>query len=143
MILSSKTGVFSCFVVLLALQGCGRKQRAIFSFEENKTPKINRLVFPAARGINAVAQADGVHVSWENITGTFEYNAQLLGYNIYKVTDRRFIRKKPLNRHPIVGTSFHDRKKRHGNRGYLVRGVFSAKGATVVGPASALATVIF
>jgi hypothetical protein len=132
--------VFLVFSVMI-FSSCGRKQRTIFSFDEKSVVHVNKLAFPAVRSLTAVASQDGVYIHWDPINGPFEYHAILVGYNIYKVTDRHFIGKKPLNKVPVEHPQFWDRKKRKAGscRGYIVRGVFCVEGSNVVGPASSLA----
>lgn len=133
------------YVALLAmlLSSCGRKQRTIFSFDEKPVVHVNKLAFPAARSLAAVMGHDGVFIHWDPIKGPFEYHATLVGYNVYKVTNRHFISKDPINTLPVERPQFWDRKKRKKGscRGYIVRGVFSVDGTLVVGPSSSLATI--
>lgn len=128
-------------VSVVFFSSCGRKQRTIFLFDEKPVVHVNKLAFPAVRSLTAVALQDGVYIHWDPIKGPFEYHATLVGYNIYKVTDRHFIGKNPLNLAPVEHPQFWDRKKRKAGscRGYIVRGVFLVEGTKVVGPASSLA----
>ena len=133
-------------IVLLALLlvcvSCGRKQRTIFHFAVTPPVKINKLELPIARGLQAVHHNHAIKLTWHPITlDQFPQTSpglKLIGYNIYRLTQRHLVPKKAINKFPITTNSYIDTKKKNRNRSYcyLVRGIFKINEHQILGPVS-------
>lgn len=125
---------------------CGRKQKNIFSFDNQETQKISKLDLPAVKGVKAKRHPLGAVITWFDLNLSATANPQapylccknLAGYNVYRLARTNIIPRHPCNKRPLKITTFVDKKLPQGKRNiyYLVRAVFSYNQTEIEGPTS-------
>lgn len=128
----------SIICTLVLLTNCGRRQRTIFLFPPEKAVHLSTLQFPSPKIITINQDTLGATIEWLEVSEhLFIKNipAQLVGYNIYRLTHNGFIPKSPLNTDPITTTSYLDTNKTSCNR-YIVRAIFIVNDQMLEGPTS-------
>lgn len=128
----------SIICTLVLLTNCGRRQRTIFLFPPEKAVHLSTLQFPSPKIITINQDTLGATIEWLEVSEhLFIKNipAQLVGYNIYRLTHNGFIPKSPLNKEPITTTSYLDTNKTSCNR-YIVRAIFLVNDQMLEGPTS-------
>ena len=134
---SQKYKQLALLTFILLSANCGRKQHTIFNFATTQSSKISKLELPAARGLQATRQKDAIHLTWHPVILDPKNQAVLLiGYNVYRLTKRHLVPKKPLNKIPTQTTFYIDTKRKLNTYYYLVRGVFKINQQHVLGPVS-------
>ncbi len=143
------------FLIILFVPGCGRKQKDIFNFPEEKpVVRINKLSLPSVRGVSITKTAGGNKVSWRSVLGPESFlvastednqpEKELLGYKVYRLVRSSIVPKKPVNKNLIAETEFLDTQILHEDFNdvppycYMVRAVFKISDQIVSGPASAI-----
>jgi hypothetical protein len=135
--------LISCF--LLTQVNCGRKQRSVFYFPVNTVVKINKLVLPGVENVQVISDTKKNYetVTWDLIdqNGLKPYKGKsivLCGYNIYALTSKGFIQKRPLTKKPILMPPYYNKiKRKHAVRAYCIRPVFMISHHCIEGPMSA------
>lgn len=128
----------SIVCTLVLLTNCGRRQRTIFLFPHEKTIHFATLQFPSPKIVKVSQSSHGATIEWLEVPVPFciqDIPAQLVGYNIYRLTHKGFIPKSPLNKDPITTTSYHDYSKNSSDR-YIVRALFIVNDQMLEGPTS-------
>jgi len=139
------------FLFSFIFAGCGRKQKNIFYFPEKgqEELKINKLELPCVHEVNVLKKNNGNEVSWSPVkdcsiqSGDQKIIPTLLGYNVYRLVNRIFVPKKPVNESLIKSTSFLDTQvlkeesyKSKKGTCYLVNVVFEIRNKMYHGPVS-------
>lgn len=121
-------------ILLMVNPSCGRKYRNIFFFNSEKSCKLEKLTFPAVKGVTIDCVEQCITISWRPIDN-LSNGVVLVGYNIYRLTQDGFIPRKPINQAPIGATKYCDvlEKKRSM---YLIKAVFRVGTVFKEGPAS-------
>ena len=142
--------IFTAFC-LICFSGCGRKQKHIFYFSEEKPlPKMSKLSLPLVKGLEVKKEGDTCVLSWfaMNTADLSEKKLSFLGYNVYRLVNAYFVPKKPLNKKVITKNFFVDSQitstehlKKQEQYCYVVRAVFSFYKQKVEGPASQVVCV--
>lgn len=122
---------------------CGRKQKNIFYFPENKyLEKINKLDLPATKILSVENFGNYNKITWQkvNLNSNFlkEKNIKFLGYNIYKLVNSSIVPKNCLNKEIINQDFFYDKKinKILAEDSYIIRTIFKKNNNILNGPAS-------
>lgn len=129
--------LISFLFFLILLSGCGRKQRTIFYFPEQNAVRILTLQLASPKITRLCKTSHGIHIQW--LAPAHRPNveqAELIGYNIYRLTRHGFIPKKPLNEAPITKTEFYDVSTKPSAERYAVRAIFKMHGQLHEGPTS-------
>ena len=122
-------------ISFLFFTGCGRKQKNIFSFEPDQKLKVTKLDLPAVKGLKIAKNGDCNILTWfdlfnqKNSTSINSLQKNFIGYDVFKLTKRNFIPKRPLNKNPLTETQFVDKNKKFTKKSprksfYLVQPVF-------------------
>lgn len=125
-------------VLLIAVGGCGKKKKNLFDFTPSQKRSLPCLRFSSVHRTRIAMENGTPHLTWEGIKpsaiqqtttwvhgqeGYESVDVSLVGYNIYRFTPGGFISRNPINRRPIVATTFdisqHARYKK-----FFVRAVF-------------------
>ena len=136
---------FVFFALYSLLTSCGRKQRTIFQFNETEAVRINRLALPSVQEVSAHETANGTVISWKPLQepiiytqGKNTFPVTLIGYSVFKLSQKRFIPKQSLNKTTLtqcsfIDTSTHKKNKAHS---YVIRPIFTIQNQTVIGISS-------
>jgi hypothetical protein len=125
-----------CFFLTLFLHGCGKKNKHIFSFQqEQKRKHIPIFIMPLVVNISASVQQDEVIITWNPLADSFSYaheQMHLHSYNVYSFNDASFIPRKASS----TQECFYKDKRKKGVTYYTVRGVYMFQGRRLEGPHS-------
>ncbi len=130
--------IISILCILLCIAGCGRRQRTIFLFPPEKAVHLATLQFPSPKITNVIKNSNGTIIQWLEVPPPLpikNITVQFAGYNIYGLTHNGFIPKNPLNKNPIILTSYLDTTKKSSHH-YIVRALFIADNQMHEGPSS-------
>lgn len=125
---------------ILVITGCGHKQRSVLYTPVGNKKHISKLMFPAPRNIVASTTNEGNCISWQ--APHSPKDTTLEGYNVYRITRKNCIPRKPLCTEPIIAPKFLDDKKNYKDaQCYIVRAVFKIDDTTVQGPLSQMVKI--
>ncbi len=138
--------------IFLFFVGCGRKQKDIFHFSDQKpVPKINRLLLPSITGLKVESTLKGNKICWNEFVNTnfvVKEELEFLGYNVYRLVKCSFIPKSPINKKPLKNNFFVDKNvlqdqllKKETRHCYLVRAVLKKQGRIMQGVSSQVVCV--
>ena len=122
-------------LMLVAVAGCGRKNRSIFLFPDKEPTKVSKLELPVAKGLSKKFTDAGTVITWRPITETLAPEISHTGYNIYRLARASVIPKRPLNAQPLIQTTWCDATKKT-PAFYVVRAVFKVNDHAIEGPIS-------
>jgi len=146
--------LLSCLLLSITLCSCGRKQKNIFSFENQEFHRVNKLTLPSVHGVTAKKTPQGNLITWfalqlptssSNPATKYLCSQYFTGYNVYRLVRTNIIPKQPCNKRPLKNTNFLDSKKVKINKPiyYLVRAVFTYNNAIVESPTSHIVCLRF
>jgi hypothetical protein len=139
---------------MLLCVSCGRKQKHIFYFSDEKPlPKVSKLSLPVVKGLTVRKDGASCTLSWfalhsEHSDDISNDKLVFLGYNVYRLVNAYFIPKKPLNEKIITQETFIDTSiyetehlKKQEQYCYLVCAVFTFYNQTIESPSSQVVCV--
>ena len=137
--------IFAFCAVLVS--GCGRKQRTLFYFPDKEAVKVNKLDFPAVRGLEAKHSPKGVQLTWQPVQLPKTYDktslpVELVGYHVYRLSRGKFVPKSPITKRPVMTTTYCHKqkgKKLLQQQSYIVRSVIKVGDQEIHGLASQIA----
>ncbi len=146
--MSNARKLYTLLLLIPLLGGCGRKRGSIFTFSENKTVTANSFDLPVIRQFEANHDKTSVLLQWKplhykNIEELAERALTFMGYNVYRLTKKGFIPKKPINKDLIQGSHWCDEKPFQGENFYLVKSVFMNQGQQIESLSSKMVKVSF
>jgi hypothetical protein len=131
-------------IIVFVFPSCGKKQKNIFIFDEKppqKKIKSHTLLAPTA--IKAEKNKDEIKISWYPLEKKSSYEekmGKIIGYNVYKFSEKQPIPRSPVNKEPIKTTFYLDRTKKHLlynlSSYYMIRGIFFIDTQIIEGPGS-------
>ena len=123
--------------VLILFPSCGRRQRTIFHFPQEKAIHLTTLQFPSPKIISLTDTSRGVLIQWLEPTLSEKMNdSKIVGYNIYRLTAHGFIPKKPLNQLPLTTSQYLDQQPKGQLILYTIRALFMTHNQIHEGPTS-------